>query len=120
MDRDRRDVSDRLHVPDLAEQLVLREDVVRIFREKCKQIKFLCRELRLLAVDPDAARRLVNLQTADLDDVIFLRTCADKPLISREMGLHARDKLARRERLCDLIVRTETEAPDLVDVILLG
>ena len=74
MYRDRRDISDRLHIPDLAEELILGIDMIRILRKERQEIKFLCRELRFLAVDPDAPCRLVNFQTADLDDVVLVQS----------------------------------------------
>ena len=36
------------------------------------------------------------------------------------MRLHAGHQLARGERLCDVVVRAEAQAPDLVDIVLLG
>ena len=119
MYRDRRDISDRLHIPDLAEELILGIDMIRILRKERQEIKFLCRELRFLAVDPDAPCRLVNFQTADLDDVVLVQVRPDQPVISGQMRLHARDQLTRRKRLRDVIVCAKPEPANLVDIVLL-
>ena len=119
MYRHRRNVPDGFHIPDLAEQFFLRKYMIRILRKKCQEVKLLCRELLLLAVDPDTSRRLIDADSTDLDRIILRRIAADQPLIARQMCLHARHQLARRKWLGNIVIRSQSKTADFIDVILL-
>ncbi len=120
MHRHGRNVAHGLHVPDVSEQFFLREHVVRIHGKEGQQVEFLGRELLLLPVDPHAAGCPVDLQAADLDHFILLRLAADQSVVARQMRLHPRHKLARAEGLRHIVVRSEAEAADLVNIVALG
>ena len=47
------------------------------------------------------------------------RSASDESLIAGQMGLDSRHHLARAERLCNIVVSTETQAADLVDIVFL-
>ena len=61
MNRNRSDVADGLHIPDLAEQLLLGKNMVGILRQEGKEIKLLGSKGLLLPIDPDTAGCLVDL-----------------------------------------------------------
>ena len=60
-------ISHRIHIPYLTEDLFLGIDMIGMLREEGKQVKFLRGELLLHTVDPDTAGRLVDLEPADHD-----------------------------------------------------
>ena len=64
-------VSDGFHVPDLPEKFFFGKYVVWIFRQKGKQIKFFCGKVFLFAVYPDSSGRFVNLDAANLNDIVL-------------------------------------------------
>ena len=68
-------ISDGFHIPDFPEQFFLCKHMVWIFCQKGKKIKFFCCKLFFLVVHPDTACCLVNADTADLNDIIFLPHC---------------------------------------------
>ena len=120
VDGDGGDVADRVHVPDFAEELVLGEDMIRVFGEEGEEVELFVRECFLRAVDPDAARGLVDLDAADFDDVIFRPAAADEALVPGEVRLDPGDQLARGERLDHVVVGAEAEAVNFVDVVFFG
>ena len=88
--RYRRNISDAVHVPDLAEQLFLGKHMIRILRKEGQKIEFLRGKLLLLSVYPDTSGRFVNFQTTDFNNVIFRPTRSDKALILGKMCLYPR------------------------------
>ena len=52
---DCRDISDRIHIPDFLEELLLGKYMVWILSKECEQIKFLCGKLLFLSVYPNTA-----------------------------------------------------------------
>ena len=117
--RHRGDVPQRLHVPDLVKQLLLREHVVRVLRQERKKVKFLRREVLLLPIHVHPPGGLVDLESADLYDLILRHPAADEALVPGEVRLHTRHHLAGAERLRDVVVGAQAQAADLVDVVLL-
>ena len=93
--------------------------MVRVLRQEGQKVEFLGGKVLLLAVNPYTAGRLVNLKAPDLNDLILQASLSDQPLIAGQMGLHPGHHLTGAERLGDIVVRAQTQAPDLVDVILL-
>ena len=65
-------LAEGLHIPDLVEQLFLGENVVGIFCQEGQEIELLGGEGLLLAVYKNAAGGLVDLDPADLDDLVGL------------------------------------------------
>ena len=110
-------ITDRFHIPDSAEQLFLAEYAVRMLCEKCQQIEFFRRKLDFLAIYKDTVRGLVDLQAADLYDFILWSTGSDQPLIAGQVRFHPGNKFAWRKRFCDIVVRTQTKSPDLINVV---
>src|SRR5699024_9241968 len=55
MHRDSGDISDRLHVPDLAEQFIFSIHMIGVTCKKSQQIELLCRKILFLSVDPHPA-----------------------------------------------------------------
>src|SRR5262249_52832899 len=70
-------------------------------------------ELDLVVVDPDAMRRLVDLETAEADDGGFL----DLALGPTENGLDAEQELSHAEGLGHVVVGAELEADDAIDLL---
>ena len=120
MDRDRRDIADRFHVPDPAEQFFLAEYMVGILGQECQKIKFLGRKVLLNAVNIYSSGRLVNLQAADLHDIIGPGIGTDQALIAGHMGLYPGNQLTGAEGLGHVVVSAQAKAADLIDVILFG
>ena len=118
MNRDGRDVPDGIHLPDFFKELLLAVDVVWVRGKKIEEIKFTGRKGDLFSVYEDAAGRAVDLDPPDFQDGDFRPAAAEQSLIAGEMRLDPRDKLARREGLCHIIVRAESEPADLIDVVL--
>ena len=119
MHRNRRNISDGLHIPDLTKQLFFRENTVRILRKEGQQIELFRCKLLLLSVHPHAACRLVNLDAADLHNIILFLAVSDQTVVPCQMRFHARNQLTRRKWLRHIIIRTKTESADFVDIILL-
>ena len=80
-------ISDRLHIPDLTEQLFLCVHMVRMPGQKCQQVKFLCCKGPFLPVHPHPSGCSVYLKPADLYNLVFLCIAADQTLISCKMRL---------------------------------
>ena len=93
MHGNRGNISDGFHIPDFAEQLILRKYMVRILREKSQQVKFLRGEIFFFPVHPDPSGRLVNLDPSYFDDIIFRHPASDQALIARQVRLDTCDKL---------------------------
>ena len=119
MHRNRRNISDGLHIPDLTEQLFFRENAVRILRKEGQQIELFRCKLLLLSVHPHTACRLVNLDAADLHNIILFLAVSDQTVVPCQMRFHARNQLTRRKWLRHIIIRTKAESADFVDIILL-
>ena len=113
------DVADALHIPYFGKELFLAEHMIGVLRKESEQIELLSCEVLLLAVDPHSSRCLVDLEAADLDDVIRLLTGAYKSFIARHVRLHACHQLAGTEGLGYIVVRAEAKAADLVYIVLL-
>ena len=120
MDCHGRDIADTVHVPDPAEELVLAEHMVGVFREEGEQVKLLGRKILLFSVYKHAAGGLVDPKSPDLDDVVGLLARSYQPLVPRHVRLHACDEFAGAEGLCHIVVGAQTQPPDLVDVVLFG
>ena len=120
MHSDRGDIADALHIPYFGKQLFLAEHMIGILRKEGEQIELLCGKVLLLAVDPHSSCCLVDLEAADLDDVVRLLTGAYKSLIARHVRLHAGHQLAGAERLGNIIVSAKAKAADLVNIVLLS
>ena len=112
MHRNRRNISDGLHIPDLTEQLFFRENAVRILRKEGQQIELFRCKLLLLSVHPHAACRLVNLDAADLHNIILFLAVSDQTVVPCQMRFHARNQLTRRKWLRHIIIRTKAEVKD--------
>ena len=119
MHRNRRNISDRLHIPDLTEQLFFRENAVRILRKEGQQIELFRCKLLLLSVHPHAACRLVNLDAADLHNIILFLAVSDQTVVPCQMRFHARNQLTRGKRFRHIVIRTKAQSADFVDIILL-
>ena len=72
------DIADTVHIPDPAEKLILAEDMVGILCQECEQIKLLGRKILFRAVHKDTPCSLIDLETADLHDIVGLLAGADQ------------------------------------------
>ncbi len=101
--------------PDALEQLVAGQHEAAVVEQLPEEVEFLGRELNLLVADlylspPGVDHQVTMLQHGALGLLPFRRGAP-------EDGLHARDQLARVERLRHVVVRADFEADDLVDVL---
>ena len=119
MHRNRRNISDGLHIPDLTEQLFFRENAVRILRKEGQQIELFRCKLLLLSVHPHTACRLVNLDAADLHNIILFLAVSDQTVVPCQMRFHARNQLTWGKRLCHIVIRTKAQSADFINIILL-
>ena len=113
------DITDGIHIPDLAEQLLFGIYMVWILRKKSQQVKLLCGKDPFLAVHVNPPGGLINLKPSDLYDIIDLLVTAHQPVIACHMRLHSRHKFRWAEGLCHIVIRTKAKTPDLVNIVLL-
>ncbi len=99
-------IPDGFHIPDLPEQLILGKDMVRVFRQEGKKVKFLGRERFFLSVDIDAAGRFIDLDATDLHHIVAFGICADQSLISGQMRFYSGYQLTGLEGFGDIVIRT--------------
>ena len=97
MNRNRGDITHRLHIPDFPEKLFLRKYPVWILRQESQKIKLLGRKRRLLTIDPHTPGRLIDLNTTDLDHIIGRNTACGQPLIAIKVSLDSGNKIAGTE-----------------------
>ena len=89
MNGDRRDVSDRIHIPDLLEQFLLAKDMIWMLCQKCQKFELLGRKLCFLAPDPYTSCRLVYLDITDLEGIALgLLIAAHQTVIACQMSLY--------------------------------
>ena len=119
MNRNRGDITHRLHIPDFPEKLFLRKYPVWILRQESQKIKLLGSKCRLLAIDPYTSGCLINLNATDLDHIILMHIGTNQTVITLHMSLHTGNQLTWAERLGHIIVCTKSKSTDLIDVILL-
>ena len=103
-----------VEAPHLLQQLGSRERHARVTRELAQQCELARREFHRDAVDASLARAVVDFQSAELQRRTRL---GKRRRRSPEHRFHARDDLARRERLGHVVVRTKFEADDAIDFI---
>ena len=120
MYRYRCDIPNRFHIPDLIKQFLLGEYMVRILRQEGQKVKFLGGKGFLLTIDINTAGCFINLDTADLNNLIGFHTAAHQTFISGQMSFHTGYQLTRTERLCHIIISPQTQTTDLIDIFLLG
>src|SRR5436190_3825061 len=110
---DRALLDEHVLAPDLVEQPRARENAPRMRHEEVQQAKLGGPEIDRLVARGDLVRRRIDAQAGDLDHVVGKLRRA--PAHHR---LDAREQLARRERLGDVVVGAALERRDLV--LLLG
>src|SRR5215218_10692244 len=101
--------------PDALEQLVAREHEAAMVEELPEQVELLRRQLDLLVAD-------LHLATSGVDAEIAVPESRARDFLAVGGGaakdrLHARDELARVERLRQIVVRADLQPDDLVDVL---
>src|SRR5438067_3361615 len=100
--------------PDALEQLVAREDETAVVEQLPEQVELLRRKLDLLVPHLDLAPAGV-----DHEVTVLQRRALGILSVGRRAAqdrLHARDELARVERLRHVVVGADLEADDLVDI----
>src|SRR3954447_5620115 len=97
-------------VPDLHEQLVVREHLAWRAREEREQIELACGELYLRAAHADLPRRDVDLEVAEVE--VGHRRGGG----AAEHRTHASRELAWREGLHDVVVGAELETEHTIDL----
>src|SRR5699024_2872226 len=103
-----RNVSDRFHVPDFTEQLILGVYMVWMARQECEEIEFFCCKCFFFSVNPHASCCGVNLQSTDFDDFIFFRVASNQSFISCKMCLDSGYQFARTEWFGHIVVGAKT------------
>src|SRR5919204_5230696 len=107
-------LAERAEAPDLAQELLLREDAVRLRGELQEQLVLLRRQVDPLAADRDAAGRPVDLERADAHEV---RDDWRRP---PQDGSDAGQQLVVEERPAEEVVGASLERPNAVDRIGFG
>ena len=113
-------IADGFHIPDLPEQLIFGKHMVRMLGQKSQQVKLFGGKLLLLIIDPYAAGCFVNPDSPDFDHIINLRVAADQALVAGQVGFHPGHQLAGGKRFGNIVIRSQPQAADLVDIILFG
>src|SRR6185312_14140321 len=101
--------------PHALEQLVSSEDDAAMVEQLPEEVELLRRELDLVVADEHLAATGVDRQVAVADLVTLIDAAVGRR--AAEDALHAGDELARVEGLREVVVRTDLEADDLVDVL---
>ena len=112
-------ITNGIHIPDLAEQLFLGIYMIRMLGKKGQQIKFLTGKCLLLSINYDTSCGLVDTDTTDFNHIIILIGRANKTVVTCQMSLHSGNKLTRTKRLRHVIISSHTQSADLVNVLLL-
>src|SRR3954470_11242418 len=115
MDVDGASVTRERVAPHTLEQLVARQHEPAMVEQLPQQIEFLRCELNLLFADTHLTATGVDVEVAVLD-----RLALEIAAVGRRAAqdrLHARDELPRVEGLRQIVVGTDLEADDLVDVL---
>ena len=102
--------------PDAIHELVAREHLSRVAGEEPEQVELLRGQLQLTAALADLARPLVDGEVVDGE---LLAAGRMGPGAAQHRA-HARDELARRERLRDVVVRPELQPHDAVGLLAAG
>src|SRR5664279_1909319 len=104
--------------PDAIEQRLARKDVARARGECLEQAEFIARELQRAAVVAHLHAPFVDDDRSGPGsaDACDCRRCARLGGAPQDAA-HARDELARRERLGDVVVGAELEADDAIDLV---
>ena len=113
-------VPNGLHIPYLAEQLLFGKHMVRVLGKEGQKVKFLCGKGFLLPVDPHAPGCLINFQAADFNQLIGRLPAANKALIPGHVRLHPGHHLAWAEWLGDIIVCSQSQTADFVNILFFG
>ena len=119
MYRNGRNISDRLHIPDFTEQLFFCEYMVWMLRKEGQQIKFFCGKCFFFSIYPHTACCLIDLDAADLYDIILRHICADQTLITCHMCFDSRYQFTRAERFGHIVICSKSQSTDLINVIFL-
>lgn len=98
------------------EELPAREDDARARRQEDEHLELDERELHGLAADFHRSPWDVDTQLAALDDLLALASLVGRRGTTQERA-HPAAELADRERLRDVVVRSELEAEDLVELL---
>src|SRR5260221_6374891 len=93
--------------PDLREEPFAAHDLARMCDEVVEQAELSVREIRDAVIDASLAPREVELESRDAD-----RRCVLAASVA-QLDAHARNELVERERLREIVVRPELEAPQL-------
>jgi hypothetical protein len=104
---DRATIDIRVMGPYRIEQPLTRKDAARMFQEMAKQPEFCGTELHAPSATADAMRLDVHLDVA-ISELLAREGRPNAP----QHCAHARDKLARAERLGHIIVGTRIETAD--------
>jgi hypothetical protein len=104
--------------PHALEKLVARQHEAAVVQQLPEQVELLRRELDLLVADVHLAAAGVNDQVA-VSELSALALLAGGRSPSEDR-LHARDELARVERLREVVVGADLEPDDLVHVLVAG
>ena len=97
-------------VPDVVEDLRLRQDAAGVQQEVPQQVELGGGQLDRLAVAADLVGRLVHLEVGEAEDAIVLLV-TERP---SEDDADAGDDLGQRERLRDVVVTADRQAGQLV------
>lgn len=119
MDRNGGNVTDGIHVPDLAEQLFLGIYMIGMLRKEGQQIEFLGGKGLFHTVHIHSSRSFIDAQSPDFHNVVLgLCIGANQSFVSGKMRFYPCYEFAGAERLCHVIVRTQTQTSDFINIIL--
>ena len=110
MHRNRSDISQRFHIPNLAEKLFLCKDMVRILGEECQQVKLFRSKILLFPVDINRLAVLSIFQSPDFNYLILRCSSANQAFISGHMGFYSGNHLAGAEGLRNIVIRAQAQA----------
>lgn len=105
--------------PDAIEEGFLAEDDVRILGKEQEEFKFLIRQGHFLPLDKDAVAAFVDFQIPIAQDVAMGFTGCEL-FVPGQVAFDAGDEFIGTERLDDIVIGTEAEAADFIDIFLPG
>ena len=124
MNGDGRGLAQAVVLPNPIKQLFLAKDFVRVAGQKIQQLKLLIGQRHLLLPKPSTAGGRIQTQGTALQHCVLGRrvrsAVAGEPFIPADMRQHPGHQLAGGKGLNHIVVRTNAQALDLVQVLFLG
>ena len=109
--------ADRVCLPDGLIDVTRREHGSCIVHQQREDLVFDRGQRNGHAVQRCRARLGIERNAADRQDIRIIRLSRAEPQITPQLRANPRHDLCRRKRLCDIVIRTDVQAEDLVGIL---